>query len=745
MLSTKPRWLAYCYAAGLLLLLLGLLAIPYAMRIKIDNRPEIFRIPDSEVRIRYEEFRKVYGDALPLVVAYTGKPIFQLESLDIQLDVLERLEEVEGIQNISGVPKIFRELFGAEDPEALRDDMLLTPFYKGLIISPDGKVGSITMETATLETDAEYEALLEAVEEAVFPLNEYGFQTHLVGPTPLNVVMQKTTKAELARTLPPALLLCGIVLMILFRSYRATIASLICVILTALLTMGLVGLTGPPLNMVTAGFPVLVLVLGLANLIHIFRRYQDVKPLMKTDDEAIAQALKDTALPCAIAVFTTALGFLSLLTAKLNPIRQLGILSAEGLVVTLVVSLTLGPLLLKWLRVEGLPAKKDQSKRWTHVLSFFSLKSSPFVLVLTAILLCMCLLSIAHIKVESNMLSFLPDDSKTVQAYEFVAQRLTGFHSIEVVVQMKDGWLNEEDWPALEEVSTELSRIPGVARVFSPLDLLKKFNQWAEGTHPEDYQLPSDRASAEEFLDLLDNDSLDQIHNFVAADGKEIRISAIVKEMDASAIREIERRATEVLTGLPPKLEYYMTGRVLRALDEQLGLVETQVSSFSLAFASVFFCILLGLRSPHLSLVSILPNLMPILCVFGTMAFMNITLNPATVMVASVSLGISVDDAVHMLNAYKTEKRLGKAPSQAVCDAMDKVGPAIVMTTVAACIGFFTMSSSAFRPIRFFGLLSGTAMIMALLGNLFVVPAILTLGPRIRASWQQRYRRLKGR
>ena len=740
MFSTRPRWLGVCYAAGIFFLLLGLLAIPYAARIKIDNRPEIFRIPDSEIRLRYEEFQEVYGDALPLVVAYAGQPIFEEESLDDQLDVFERLERIEGLSAFSGVPKVYRDLFGAEDPRALRDDMLLTPFYKGLLVSHDGKVGSIAMQTATLETDAEYEVLLDAVEEAIVPLGEFGFETHLVGPAALNLVMQKTTKAELARTLPPALLLCGLVLMILFRSYRATLASLVCVIVTALITMGLVVLTGPPLNMVTAGFPVLVLVLGLANLIHIFRRYQDLKPSQENEDEAIAKALKHTALPCAIAVFTTALGFLSLLTAKLNPIRQLGILSAEGLVVTLIVSLTTGPLLLKWFRVEGLPPKKDQSKRWTHRLAFFSLRSSPFVLVLTATLLCICLLAVSHIKVESNMLSFLPDDSKTVQAYEFVAEKLTGLHSIEVLVSMEDGWLHSPDWPALEEICAELSQIPGVAKVFSPLELLKKFNQWAEGTRPEDYELPPDRASAEELLDVLDDASLDRIHAFVRPDGKEIRLSVIVKEMDASAIREIERKASKVLTKLPPHLDYYMTGRVLRALDEQLGLVETQISSFSLAFASVFFCILLGLRSPHLSLVSILPNLMPILCVFGTMAFMDITLNPATVMVASVSLGISVDDAVHMLNAYKTERSSGKSPPNAVCDAMDKVGPAIVMTTVAACIGFFTMSSSAFRPIRFFGLLSGTAMLVALLGNLFVVPAILTLGPRIKASWRRKHR-----
>jgi len=728
--------LGYCYISGILLFFLALLSIPYAIRVKIDNREEIFRIPDSKVRLLYEEFCEVYGDAPPLLIAYTGKPIFEEEALDVQLDVLERLEEIEILHNLSGIPKVYRDLFGSEDAQALRDDMILTPFYKGLIISKDGMVGSIVMSSEPLDNDKECEALIAAVEKAILPLKEYGFETYMVGPAALNLIMQQTTKAELARTLPPALLLCGVVLMLLFRSWRATLVALICIVITALITLGWVGLKGPSLNMVTSGFPILVLVLGLANLIHIIRRYQDIRTLVETEDQAIAGALRDTALPCAIAVFTTALGFLSLLTAKLNPIRQLGILSGRGLIVTLAVSLTLGPLLIKWLRVEGIPPKKDQSRRWTHLLSIFSLKSSYFVLTLTATLICFCLIAIGQIKVESNMLSFLPDDSKTVQAYRFVSERLTGFHSIEVILSMKKGWLHEEDWPALEKISEEMGQIQGVARVFSPLDWLKKFNQWVEGTDPKNYQLPQDGAAAQEILDLLDDISLERLQSYVRSDGKEVRVSVIVKEMDASSIKAIEEKTKMILKDLPSHWNYYLTGRVLRALDEQLGLVKTQISCFSLAFASIFLCILIGLRSPSLSMASILPNLMPILCIFGTMALMNITLNPATVMVASVSLGISVDDAVHVLNAYKLERNAGKPPHDAICTAMDKVGPAIVMTTVAACIGFFTMSSSAFIPIRYFGILSGIAMIVALLSNLFVVPAVLTLAPRVLAFWQ---------
>lgn len=153
--------------------------------------------------------------------------------------------------------------------------------------------------------------------------------------------------------------------------------------------------------------------------------------------------------------------------------------------------------------------------------------------------------------------------------------------------------------------------------------------------------------------------------------------------------------------------------------------MDTQLRSFGVAFCTVFLCLWVGLRSWRFTAIAIVPNLLPILAAFAVMAVLGIALDPATVMMASVALGIAVDDTVHMMSAYRRERHEGRSPRDAATLAMAQVGSAMVITTVASCIGFFALMRSAFVPIELFGLLSGVAMIVALAADVLLLPAIL--------------------
>jgi predicted RND superfamily exporter protein len=180
-----------------------------------------------------------------------------------------------------------------------------------------------------------------------------------------------------------------------------------------------------------------------------------------------------------------------------------------------------------------------------------------------------------------------------------------------------------------------------------------------------------------------------------------------------------------LLDTLPPSWSATITGQVLLLVDAQQTLVATQVESLALASLLIFAVIALGLRSWRLTATAVLPNLFPVLGVFALMVLLRLPLDAATVMVASIALGIAVDNTVHILEHVRSRRAAGVPQEQAIADTLCEIGPAMVATTATACVGFLTLCLSAFIPIRDFGLLASVTMLVALVADTLLLPAIL--------------------
>jgi hypothetical protein len=223
----------------------------------------------------------------------------------------------------------------------------------------------------------------------------------------------------------------------------------------------------------------------------------------------------------------------------------------------------------------------------------------------------------------------------------------------------------------------------------------------------------------------LDETGQKEITRLVADGGKTIRVSVLVSDPDSSRFLEIEKDAENLIAHLPAPMTAYPTGLVLQSAKTQLNLVWMQVSTLALAFITVFLVILVGLRSLRLSLIAFIPNLFPILSVFGVMVLFHLALDPATVMVASIALGVGGNNAIHLLGMYIVFRKQGKSTPEAIPEALAVVLPASMTAAATSCVGFFVLSWSAFIPIHYFGILSGFAVVIALVGDMLLVPACL--------------------
>lgn len=699
--------------AALVVVGLALLAVKPAMRVTVDNRIERWLDSEGEDARRYEQFRERFGTDEFVLAAYSGKPFFDDAGLAAQRAALEQLESIENVHRVMGIPAVHRDLGGVGDPSVL--DLLFreSPLYKNFLINEAGSMAALLVETVPPPDAAGRRRLVQDIDAALAPLRTQGYALHIVGPPVLNAVLDQTSEQETLRVFPVALICSMLMLLYLFRSVRASLVAATSAGLSILLTMGILGSSGYELNMVTAALPSLLWVLSLSNGIHVLRRYQVWRQDVEAPRRAMHLALADSARPCALSAITTALGFLSLTTATMAPVRELGIFAAVGMMLSLLVNLSLGPAFAVLIRVPAVRQRKGMLDAMADFAARLVGRYPRWILGVSVAGVLLAAASISQIRVESDPMEFLERDSVTVRDYQAVSEHLTGTYSLELVVETPGGWDNLDYAAALDALARTLEAQPGVARVMSPT---------AQASSPAPPALPSVAQASPPALLAAANADLERL---VTPDGETLRMSVLISAMDSGSFTKILDAAEDALRALPAPLEGYATGIVPRLVEAQLDLVSTQLRSFGLAFVVVFGCIWVGLRSFKLMAVSILPNLLPILAAFSAMAAMGTALDAGTVMVASVALGIAVDDTVHLLEVFRSGVRRGLDARAATLDAVLQVGPAMILTTATACAGFFALGRSHFVPIAYFGLLSGIALIVALAADLLLTPALL--------------------
>ena len=733
MMGRDSTYLPSKYGA-FLIIALCVVSVYFSLQVEFDTRFDRMLENSGPAARNYEHFLAQFGSDESIIVALSGKPLFALESLDAMVASLELLEVAPYVSHVSGLPSVFRDRFGGEDPEALEEEMTSTPFFHGLFLSRDASIAGLLVQTETLDTAESRSEMLAGIQEALTPVKDFGFRTDLVGSPVFNVSLNRLSKSEGFRSFPIAILFSVIVLFVLLRSARAVTVVGGCGVATILLTLGAISLSGRPLNVVTSSHPPILWVLSLANCIHIVCRYQYYRLGVSSAVEAIEKALEETRFPCILSAVTTTCGFVSLMVADIGPVREFGMVMGGGMMISLLVNIILGPNLILWLNVPAsryAPSSDPTADEVSHSvfwkLSGFVIGMRKPIVAVFVVIIGLGLYSIPYVQSESNPLTFMPEESETVQSYKFVGENLTGLHSLELMIDTPGGWLDTSYWPTITALSEDFASYDTVSRVVTPLDFLKKMNQWDHDLGAEYYVLPASRDVAEDLLSLLDETDMKEIERLVGRDGNQIRMSIMVNSMASGAYSALYKHAEEALSQMPAPLAGIVTGRVARMHMMTKRLITTQVKSFGLAFVMVFLAILIGLRSFKITLVSVPPNVMPILSAFTVMALLDIPLNAATVMVTSVALGVAVDDTVHTLAGYHRNRQLGHNSRDAVRNTLVEVGPSITVTTITTSIGFFALMRSAFVPVMYFGMLSGIALIIALVADLFFVPALLVL------------------
>jgi predicted RND superfamily exporter protein len=503
----------------------------------------------------------------------------------------------------------------------------------------------------------------------------------------------------------------------IYRVKRFAVLSLSCVLLSLIWTMGVVGFIGIPLNVITSLLPAVITVVSVSVVIHLVNQFIDEVEAGASGAEAVENAVGHVGMACLLTSVTNAMGFFSLPVIQAPAIQEFGLFAGLGVLLAFVATLTFAPLALlrigrvsstRWLHLkEGrLEAVLDQLTTWVAA-------HRRAVFLGVVLLLGVMIPGIRQITEGTDIVRALKQDAPLRVSSEFIDQHLTGAHSLEFLVEVPGG--GDRTTPTtIRQVlafSHWLHMQPEVTAVFSPWEPLRG--------------VPAELLADDDQLKVLTTllplgFPLDA---WLDTKGKTLRISARITSIDSERFLALAEKARQ--RGAQMSLPMQATGTNYLLAKMARALVHNQVASLACAMVTILGTITIALRSWKLGLVAAIPNLLPIVMIFGLMGWLGIELSAATTMIASVALGLFVDDTIHLLYLYRQEKNTGRRTFDAIEYALHHAGRAVIFTSLILTFGFWAGLLGSFKPTVYFSFLMGLTMLFSVITELLVTPAVV--------------------
>ncbi len=629
-------------------------------------------------------------------------------------------------------------VIGAQD---LSDDELAqveavalnSPDLAGRLVAYDGQVGGVAITFAL--PDNPDEAVVEITDylngvlaeaRAEHPALAY----YLTGDVVLNRAFSDATKNDLVTFAPIVLLVIVVVTVALLRSALGTLAIIGVLGFIINTTMGFAGWIGTVLNPANSGVAIIVMTIAIAHSVHIVTAVLSGLRRGLSKEEAIAASLRSNAYPVLLTTVTTAIGFLSLNSSDSPAFHVLGNLVAFGVVCAFIYSMTLLPAVLCILPLRARSARSRQAEFFERFGAFVVARRRYLFLVMCLVVAVLAA-GIPRIELTDNWTRYLDDRYEFRRNTDFVIENLTGMETLEYSLKSGgEGGITDPEYMSKVEAFAEWYRDqPEVTHVQAFPDIMKRLNKNMHGDDPEFYRLPDDPELAAQYL-LLYELSLpfgSDLNNRIDVAKSATRLTVVLRSLSAREQRELDARAQAWLGSNAPSLLTEASGVSIVFANLSQRNIDSMLVGTLIAMGLISLILLLVFRNVRLGLLSLIPNLIPLVMSFGLWGYLVGRVGLAASVVAAMAFGIIVDDTIHFLSKYMKARREGKSPSEAVRYTFRIVGQALWTTTAVLSAGFLVFASSGFEVSWSLGLLVTLTIVLALLADFLLLPPLLML------------------
>jgi len=699
-----------------------------------------------------------FGGGVPFAISFACRDaapcrsVFDPPALALAHALATQLAKVNGVRRVDGPatsPLLAPELFDlprarqlapegrpAPDLAELAPRALADPLWAGQIVSPDGTAGAlvVTLEDSASETA---ERAVDAALAALAPFEARGFTFALAGGPVEFVVAGRELDRAARRLVPAIVVLVGAIVWLAFRSAPLALLALAIVGLALLWSVGLQGWLGWPRNSFFQVLPPLLLTIGVCYGIHVVAAYAERLAASASGEgasRALSAALHDVARPCLYTALTTAAGFASFYGSGLESLVRFGWIAAFGVMASLVATFSLLPIALVRLPVRWTSPARTHAG-WRTALTFltrFAMRRPRLTLVLTALLSLLAAAGLARLRIDASFEEIYGEENQVVR-WARAAAEVRSAETLELGLALPPGM--EASAPEALATLAHLEAVaarPGLGR---PLSILTPMRELHRLLHGDELVLAGAASEPERFVSLqrMLRREAPELFTLYVAPGA-LRLSLQGEKLPQDELRalvsSVER---DVAAALPAGFSATVTGPlavVSRMIDE---IRATQISSFGSALVLVGVLAALCLRSVKLALLALVPTTLPVLLTLGAMGALGVPLDIGTAMVAAIVLGLGVDEALHLLSAYRRRRDDGLARDAAIDAALREVGPALLTSAAALGAGFLVLVFVPWKSLASFGAVTAVAIAASLLADLLLLPALLLVIPR-RAS-----------
>ena len=719
---------------ALIIIVITILLGFYASSIKINNELNIWFSHDDEIYTNYDDFRGHFGEDKSIIIIYRNDSLFSNYQLSENRNLTKKLQEIKGVKDVISltsliIPKItpFQVVYAkaiprdAKDQNVLKEKICNLPILIDNLVSEDGKASAY--QVFINDTASKKDIFIE-VKRIISEMPEH--ENYLMaGGIPMEEEITRLSSEEPVIYLMVTIVIMILILYFIFRSYFSPIIPIFIALISITWTMGLLSLAGGSVNMIVAIIPLVLLVVNVAFSIHLISNFnRNIKENLSIID-SIKKTVNDVLIPGTIASVTTSLAFLAFAFSTIIPIRIFGIFAAAGVIISYVLTLFLLPILFslfnKWFGNEPYSNQIDK-KRFAEKLVNFVSHNRKIILVSALTIFLISILGIWKLKFETDQIKYFKKSNSVRIANDTACEWFKGVYPFELVFDISNIpddsiyiYLNK-----FKILKNRLIQIKDVEICHSATGLIEDIVKWNNSSVSEEAVLKRIIKS-----DRKENQS-GMLAMFLSSDGNRYRIIVKTRWLDnQKAIELIPKIENEVNTVLGEnKIPYYITGAAILYAHLNVKLLNAQIVSLSFSFLIIFIILILVFRKPSYFIAGILPNILPVLTTLGIMGYFKIPMDVGTVLIASISLGIAVDDTVYVLSAYKNYIK-ENSTAEALKLSYNKVWKAITMTTVVLVAGFFVLVFSNYIPVIYLGIFVSLNLIFALAYDYLLLPALL--------------------
>ncbi|HLP63496.1 efflux RND transporter permease subunit [Flavobacterium sp.] len=719
---------------------------------------------DDKVNVDYDKFLKNFGEEGNLIVIATkDQKLFTPKvyqawselmttikshkevSLVISVDNLQTLVKNDSLQTFQLQPFVNQNKI--QDEKYLKkikaDLFRQLPFYEGLLFNKkSGAIRSaIYLDKKIVNTIARKDYVLnDLIPEIEKFEKETGVDLRTSGMPYIRTLNAKTIIDEIGLFIGAALLITSLIFFFFFRSFRATLISLVVVIIGVMWSFGTLAMLGYEITVLTALVPTLVIVIGIPNCIFFINKYHQEYQKHANKAKSLQRVITKTGTATLMTNLTTAFGFATFIATNNTLLVEFGVVTSINIIAIYLLCLLIIPIFFSYIP-PPIPRHLGHLER-EYLTSFMgwivrTVKYNRVGVYVTAvILLVFGIIGIYEIKISGSLIEDMPKKTDFFEDIRFFEKEFDGVMPLEIMIdtKKKNGAMRLTNLRRIEDLEETITDIPELSKPISIVSIAKSFKQAYYNGNPEFYELPT--SQEESFIlpyikNSLDSTKDNQLKSYITSDGSVARITTFIKDENGEKMEAIEAQLRNKINKIfpSPRYEVVMTGKASVFQKGTKYLLDNLLSSLLFAFLITAGLVAIMFRSIKMVLVSIIPNLLPLIMTAGLMGFLGIPLKPSTILVFGIAFGMSVDDTLRFLAQYRLElSRNEWKIKKSVFATFDDAGISMFYTSIVLFFGFSVFMLSSFGGTIALGGLVALTLFFGMLSNLVLLPSlVLTL------------------